>query len=67
MQRQTNKSWKDIVCLFHNLSHSLELGLGFEPFLIKDTVFKKSAAGIEMTCGSIDVHTTERDIKMSLV
>jgi hypothetical protein len=45
----------------------LELGLGFEPFLIKDTVFKKPASGIEMTDGAIDVHTTERDIKMSLV
>jgi hypothetical protein len=45
----------------------LELGLGFEPFLIKDTVFKKTAASIEMTGGAIDVHTTKRDIKMSLV
>ncbi len=45
----------------------MELGLGFEPFLIKDTVFKKPASGIEMTDGAIDVHTTERDIKMSLV
>ena len=58
---------KNPKSLCQDLSHGKELGLGFEPFLIEDTVLQESTAGIEMAGGTIDVHTAQGHIEVSLL